>query len=145
VTRIGASLALIEREGRWFLQRREPSAKVLPGRWEFPGGKSEPGETALQTLLRELQEEVNWQPDQVVKLASLFKLEDGVERVFHLFHCQGPTRLGTHLAWGWFTSVEISVLPIPPLNVVVLPFLGKGEAVGQPASMEQKNLFWEFP
>ena len=43
-------------DGTVFMQRRLPS-QSFPGCWEFPGGKAEPGETAAQSLARELQEE----------------------------------------------------------------------------------------
>ncbi len=56
--------AVIEREGRYLITQRRPQA-VLPGLWEFPGGKVESGESDEQALMRELQERVG--VDVVVK------------------------------------------------------------------------------
>ena len=49
--------AVIERDGRYLVTQRRPTA-VLPLLWEFPGGKVETGETDEQALIRELQEEL---------------------------------------------------------------------------------------
>jgi 8-oxo-dGTP diphosphatase len=49
--------ALIERQGRVLLARR-PAHKHLGGKWEFPGGKIEPGETPAAALMRECEEEL---------------------------------------------------------------------------------------
>ncbi len=49
--------AAIVRDGRVLAARRTAPASVA-GRWEFPGGKVEPGETADESLAREIREEL---------------------------------------------------------------------------------------
>ncbi|MBI5448051.1 MAG: 8-oxo-dGTP diphosphatase MutT [Gammaproteobacteria bacterium] len=47
-------------EGLYFVALRPPHVP-FSGVWEFPGGKIEPGESAYEALVRELQEEVGIQ------------------------------------------------------------------------------------
>ena len=49
--------AIIMREGRILIGRRM-AEQSHPLKWEFPGGKVEPGETPEQALGRELEEEL---------------------------------------------------------------------------------------
>jgi 8-oxo-dGTP diphosphatase len=48
--------AVIEKDGKILIARRKEGDQ-LEGRWEFPGGKLEPGETPEEGLKRELREE----------------------------------------------------------------------------------------
>ena len=41
-----------------FLVSQRPSCKAHPGKWEFPGGKLEPGESVFKALVREFREEL---------------------------------------------------------------------------------------
>ena len=52
--------AVIARNDRYLITQRRPSA-VLPGLWEFPGGRVEEGETDEAALARELREEMGIQ------------------------------------------------------------------------------------
>lgn len=49
--------AVIEREGRVLIGQRKPSGRHAL-KWEFPGGKVEPGEAPEAALIRELGEEL---------------------------------------------------------------------------------------
>ena len=49
--------ALLERDGRVLIARRRPDGPH-PLKWEFPGGKVEPGESHHSALVRELHEEL---------------------------------------------------------------------------------------
>lgn len=64
--------AAIVRDGRVLAARRTFPAEAA-GRWEFPGGKVEPGETPEAALVREVSEELGcaiavrrWLPGEVV-------------------------------------------------------------------------------
>jgi 8-oxo-dGTP diphosphatase len=50
--------AVIEREDRRILIGQRRRSDTSPLKWEFPGGKMEPGEEPAQALARELQEEL---------------------------------------------------------------------------------------
>lgn len=109
------ALALIRRENRWFLQRRAPGNPVLPGLWEFPGGKVEPSESPLEALRREVREEVGI---ELTETRALPVLEGRVR--LHPFLVDGPGSPRTDLGWGWFTLEEMAGLPIPPANAALL-------------------------
>ena len=54
--------AVIERDGKFLCMKRKRSRKYdyISERWEFPGGKVEPGESDHEALLREIREEMRW-------------------------------------------------------------------------------------
>ncbi|HET7663037.1 MAG TPA: NUDIX domain-containing protein [Rhodanobacteraceae bacterium] len=59
-----AAGVLVDADGRVLLAERPPG-KQLAGHWEFPGGKLEPGETAVDALRRELREELAIEADAI--------------------------------------------------------------------------------
>ena len=60
---VNVVVGIIMRDGKVLLCRRKPGQKYEL-RWEFPGGKVEPGETHEEALVRELREEINSTPVQ---------------------------------------------------------------------------------
>jgi 8-oxo-dGTP diphosphatase len=58
MTAIVVTAALVERDGRFLVTRRQQGVH-LEGYWEFPGGKCDAGEPLAACLARELREELN--------------------------------------------------------------------------------------
>jgi 8-oxo-dGTP diphosphatase len=56
--RLDVACAVILRQDQKILAARRPRGKHLAGKWEFPGGKIEPGETSGDALIREIREEL---------------------------------------------------------------------------------------
>lgn len=54
---IHVTCAIIERDGLVLATQRS-AAMSMPGKWEFPGGKIDPGESPEECLHREIQEEI---------------------------------------------------------------------------------------
>ena len=56
---IGAVIVDSLAQPRRVLAARRSGSNALEGRWEFPGGKVEPGESAEAAIVREVQEELD--------------------------------------------------------------------------------------
>jgi 8-oxo-dGTP diphosphatase len=110
-------------DGRWLMHRR-PEGKHHAGLWEFPGGKVEPSEMPLESLARELREELgigcdpgDCQPAGFAERAG----EDGQRAIVILLYTvtawDGVPAALEGGAVGWFTPDEIAALAKPPLDV----------------------------
>jgi mutator protein MutT len=123
VNAIVVAIALLHREGRWFLQRRDLRSGHLASAWEFPGGKAEPGESPERALWRELEEELSWAPGGLRALDPITHTYPDRVVILHPFVAEGPDLPRTGLAWGWFTAAEATRLRVPEANAPLLALL----------------------
>lgn len=77
-----AAAALIDADGRVLVTQR-PAGKAHAGKWEFPGGKIEVGETPEQAVNRELREELGLEPCE--RCLQPFSFTSYAYPDFHLF------------------------------------------------------------
>ncbi|MEI6761687.1 MAG: NUDIX domain-containing protein [Betaproteobacteria bacterium] len=117
---------LIRPDGDFLLTSR-PAGKVYAGYWEFPGGKLEPGETVLQALQRELQEELGITTVQ----ASLWRTElvDYPHALVRLNFCKvsqwhGELQMREAQQFAW-QRLPVQVSPVLPGTVPVLAWLAQ--------------------
>jgi 8-oxo-dGTP diphosphatase len=63
-------IGIVIRDGRFFIAQRDFNLH-MGGRWEFPGGKVEAGESLPQALARELKEEIDITPTDTEHFCTL--------------------------------------------------------------------------
>ena len=112
--------AAIVRHGRVLAARRTtpPSAA---GRWEFPGGKVEPGETAAESLVREVAEELGLRVSVVRWLEGAVPIDDRFLLRVALVSADGGEPVPTeHDAVRWLAADEVDQVDWLPAD---RPFL----------------------
>jgi len=120
--------AVIDACGRVLIAQRPPG-KHLAGLWEFPGGKVEPGETRVDALRRELQEEIGIaieQPRPLLRLRHSYSYGDVLLDVWVVRRYRGEPRGldGQSLRWCSRSSLPTAgLLPAdrPIIGALRLP------------------------
>jgi 8-oxo-dGTP diphosphatase len=98
---------ILNSEGKVLCTQRSASMSD-PLKWEFPGGKLEPGETAAEAIVREIREELALEIEVVLRGPSSMRRHDGQE-ILELvpFVCRiqrGEIRLQEHAEAHWFSA-----------------------------------------
>lgn len=128
-------VGVVEREGRFLMIQRSQQVRA-PGKWCFPGGGIEPGETPEQAIVREFQEELGV---DVVAEGKLWEwLRDDGRLHLLWWRCRlvgGAIKACSAevAAWAWMTDDEIRCHPeMIPNNVRFLDHY-RGDLVDVPA------------
>ncbi|TDU04406.1 8-oxo-dGTP diphosphatase [Streptomyces sp. 846.5] len=105
--RIVVGGALLHR-GRVLAARRSAPAETV-GRWEFPGGKAEPGETPPQALVRELREELGIEARALERIPGAWPVRAGLE--LHIWTAEllsgTAAPLQDHSEVRWLSAAEL--------------------------------------
>lgn len=101
------------------LAKRAAGRSSYPGVWDLPGGHCEQGETAKETLARELREEIGVTPTEAADVAAFHipdTVDGGIElRIYVVTAWEGEPRnvqQEEHDEVGWFTIDEACRLPL---------------------------------
>jgi len=118
------SAAVIERDDAFLLTRRAAGAH-LEGRWEFPGGKQEPGESLETALAREIQEELGCRAVIGAHLLTTRHVYPEVSVELHFFAATldgAPMpQLGQEMRW--VPRAELTSLPLPEADADLVALL----------------------
>jgi 8-oxo-dGTP diphosphatase len=120
---IVVSAAVIERDDAFLLTRRAANAH-LGGRWEFPGGKVEPGETLGATLVREIGEELGCGVEVGPLLLTTRHAYPELHVELHFFSARLDGEplplLGQEMRWIERSALEALHLPEADADLVAL-------------------------
>jgi 8-oxo-dGTP diphosphatase len=92
----------------------------LPGMWEFPGGKIEPGESPREALVRELREELLVDVIPGEEVATTTHQYSFGEVTLTTFYCELDTpniTLTEHETVKWVPAAELETLEWAPADV----------------------------
>jgi len=108
--------AVIEHDGRYLITQRRATA-VLPGLWEFPGGRVEDGESDEEALRRELHERLGAEVEVKDQMAHRVHHYRGYSVDLNLYQAaiargQEPQALRV-AAVRWVPSSEFEKYPFP--------------------------------
>ena len=133
---VRVGIALIGRAGAFLIRRRPPlPGSPMPGKWEFAGGKVEPGETPAEAAAREGREEVG----AAVVVGPLdrrltYRYPHGLVELWYYHARLDPDDAEPSPASGfrWVRAEDLPGYDFPPANDALIADLAAGRAVGAP-------------
>lgn len=141
--------AAIVRDGNILLSRR-PEHLHQGGKWEFPGGKVEKGETVEQALARELEEELAIRPSNARQLIRVQHAYSDLTVLLDVWRVDGFSGTPEGLEGQeiqWFTPNDLLALEFPAANVPIVKSVLLPEVLDRSADLGfelgQDYLIWE--
>lgn len=113
--------AIIEKDGKVLITQR-PAKDKLGLKWEFPGGKIEPGETPEQCLVREIKEELNLDIEITGHFMNSNYQDEtgGIELICYRAQITGgQLRLNFHAAAAWADKGKLKAFDFAPADIPV--------------------------
>jgi mutator protein MutT len=124
VTRIVVAAAVIERDGRYLVTRRQEGVH-LAGYWEFPGGKCGPDESLDACMRRELAEELRVTATVGAEILTTTFDYDARSVQLHFLRCaiDGEPAPQQGQEVRWVPVDELDSLPFPPADAELIRLL----------------------
>ncbi len=130
MTRQEVVAAVIERDGRILVAQRHSGLHA--GKWEFPGGKVEPGESPEAALRREIDEEFGVEisvGDRLVEVPFSVAGSSYLLVAYAARHRSGEYRPVDHHRIDWLAPDRLADLDLAPADVPVAAAVARRFAV----------------
>ena len=117
--------AIIKKQNKYLIARRA-SQKAHGGRWEFPGGKIEKGETPEIALERELFEELSIKTrigPFVISATHDYENFKIKLMAYEVAHLSGEFKLSDHDEIAWVTAAEMKAYHMSGADLSIINHL----------------------
>jgi A/G-specific adenine glycosylase len=121
------AVGVVWKGGRVLITRR-PEKALLGGLWEFPGGKIETGESAAETVVRELREELEIEVRAGELIERIEHAYSHFRITLHAHHADwvsGEPRLRAATAWLWANPGDLTEFAFPKASQRILTAIGR--------------------
>jgi A/G-specific adenine glycosylase len=126
---VAVACGIIRRADGRILIAQRPEHGLLPGLWEFPGGKRNGNETLSETCRREIAEELGISVTVGARRTVIRHAYSHYTVRLHVFECRyrrgHPRALGCQ-RWRWVRIRDLSRYAFPTANRVIIAELRRG-------------------
>ena len=122
--KIEAVVGIIRKDLKFLIQKR-PASGLLADLWEFPGGKRRPEESRVETLVREIKEEIGMDVTEANHLTTVDHSYTDFRVKLHAFECtlsENPD-IESNTNLKWVTLKEMEKYPFPSGSVKIIKYL----------------------
>ena len=120
---VRVTAAILEKDGKILIAKRDIGDELFAGLWEFPGGKVEEGETPEECMAREIKEELNI----LVEVGELItsnkhKYPHGIFELlaYKVKYISGKIVLNAHNEIKWVNIDEMANFEFPPADIPII-------------------------
>lgn len=123
---INVVAALIYKEQEVLIARRSTGDQNVLGKWEFPGGKVEPGETEIEAIEREIKEEFEINIKAKRYLVNNVCKYPTKEVNLILYMCEfisGEIKLHDHFEYKWVKPKNLLDYDLAPADIPLAKYV----------------------
>ena len=120
---VRVTAAILEKDGKILIAKRETGDELFAGLWEFPGGKVEEGETPEECMAREIKEELNISVEVGELITSnKHKYPHGIFELlaYRVKYISGEFVLNAHNEIKWVNIDEMANFEFPPADIPII-------------------------
>ncbi len=121
-------VAALIKKNKFLIARRSTGSEDVLGKWEFPGGKVEPGESEEHAIEREIKEEVEMDIKSIrflINNVCEYSSKTIDLRLYECKHISGEFHLHDHSEYKFVNKKDIIKYELCPADIPLAEYVNK--------------------